>query len=101
MGLPDVPMPTEKVETPGGPVLVRGLTAGEAAKVRKIWESGDRATFEVTVIALATDTVKTDAKKWYDAVPAGIVNDVIAVTHRLSGLDEEASKSDEAGPVDG
>lgn len=101
MGLPDVPMPTEKVETPGGPVLVRGLTAGEAAKVRKIWESGDRATFEVTVIAMATDTPKAEAKKWHEATYAGIVNEVIAVAHRLSGLDEEASKSAEAGAADG
>lgn len=101
MGLPDIPMPTEKVETPGGPVLVRGLTAGEAAKVRKIWESGDRATFEVSVIALATDNTKAEAKKWHDSVPAGVVNDVIAATHRLSGLEEEASKSAEGGTADG
>jgi hypothetical protein len=99
--LPEIPMPTEKVETPGGPVLVRGLTAAEAVKAQKIWESGDRATFEVTVIAMATDTPKPAAKKWHDAIPAGIVNEVIAVVHRLSGLDEEASKSAEAGTADG
>lgn len=101
MGLPDVPMPTEKVDTPGGPVLVRGLTAGEAAKVRKIWESGDRVMFEVTVVAMATDTPKADAKKWHDAVPAGIVNQIVGVAHRLSGLEEEASKSDATGTADG
>lgn len=99
--LPEIPLPTEKVETPGGPILVRGLTADEAAKVRKIWESGDRATFEVTVIAMATDTPKPEAKKWHASVVAGIVNDVIEAAHRLSGLEEEASKSDESGTPDG
>lgn len=101
MSLPDIPMPTEKVETPGGPILVRGLTAAEAAKVRNIWESGDRATFEVTVIAMATDTPKPDAKKWHASVQAGIVNEIVAAAHRLSGLDEEASKSTETGTADG
>lgn len=99
--LPEIPMPTEKVDTPGGPVLVRGLSAGEAEKVRKIFVSGDLATFQVTVIALSTDTPKPDAKKWHDSVPAGVVNEIIAVAHRLSGLDEGASKSDEGGAADG
>lgn len=99
--LPDVPIPTEKVETPGGPILVHGLTAGQAAKVAKIIDSGDIATAEITIIAFATDTPKTDVKKWYDTTPAGTIKAVVSVTQRLSGLDEEASKSAEAGTPDG
>lgn len=101
MGLPEIPIPTEKVETEGGPILVRGLTAGEAAKAQKIWESGDRASFEVAVIAFATDVTKAEAKKWHETVHAGIVNQIIGVAHRLSGLDEEASKSDAGGTPEG
>lgn len=101
MGLPEVPVPTEKVDTPGGPVLVRALTAGEATKVGKVVDSGDLATAEVTIISFATDTTKDEARHWHDSVPAGVVKSIIDTCHRLSGLAEEASKSAEAGVTDG
>lgn len=99
--LPEIPMPTEKVETPGGPVLVRGLSAVEAEKVRKIFAAGDMVTFQITVVSFATDTPKPDAKRWVESVPAGIVNDIVAVCNRLSGLEEEAAKSGEGGTPEG
>lgn len=101
MGLPDSPIPTEKVETPGGPILVRGLTAGEAAKVSRVVDSGDLATSEITIIAFATDNTKVEAKRWYESNQGGLAKKVIDVAHRLSGLSEEASKSDEGGVADG
>lgn len=99
--LPEIPIPSEKVETAGGPILVHGLTAGEADRVRKIFEAGDRLTFQVQVVAFATQVPKADAKKWVESVPAGVVDQIIAVAHRLSGLDEEASKSNEGGTPEG
>lgn len=98
--LPDVPIPTEKVETAGGPVLVRGLSAAEAVLVGKIVDSGDIAGAEITIIAYATDTPKPDVKRWYGATPRGVIDEIVDVCHRLSGMDEEASKSVEAGTVE-
>lgn len=91
MSLPRVELPREKVSVGGEEIEVRGLTRGEAIRVRN--NSADMDRMEIIILACGTDLPEDEIAAWRDSTPAGVVEPIVDVIVRLSGLGEGAQKS--------
>ena len=93
MGLPVLQVPRDKFELPTGEfVEVRGLSRAEALQVRAV--SPDVEAVEKLCLGFALDVSPEDVDEWYATAPSSVVEDLVNVVARLSGLDGDAGKAD-------
>lgn len=91
--LPIVELPREKFELPGGEfVEVRGMSRAEALQVRAV--SPDVAAVERLCLGFALDASPEEVEDWYATAPSNVVEEIVNLVARLSGLDGDAGKDD-------
>lgn len=91
-GLPVSPPPDDVVETPGGPVTVRGLSRREFVNLTSF--AGDVEGAETFLLACGTGYSEEEVTKWRDASSAEAVGLVVDRISELSSLSEGARKSE-------
>lgn len=86
------------MQTPAGPVTVRGLSRREFVHLTSFGRDVDRA--ETFLLACGTGYSEEEVAKWRDASSPDAVGLVVDRISELSSLSEGARKSEPAG-VDG
>lgn len=98
-GDPTVADETEEVPTHAGPVVVRGLTRGEALALGQLRDAGEMTVAEyeqhmVSTAMISPKMTPAEVAKWQTVDQAGgPLGDVTDTIARLSKLSEGANKS--------
>lgn len=93
MALPVLACPTALFELPNGDTIaVRGMSRSEALQVRAA--SPDVEAVEKLCLSFALTATAVEVDEWYATAPSAVVEELVNVVARLSGLDPDQGKDD-------
>lgn len=92
MSLPRPPLATDVVVVGDEKVEVRSLSRSEATRLRSLGDDYEAA--ESWIVACGTGVTPEEAAAWRDEIDPASAGVVVDRIMQLSGLAEEASKSD-------